>query len=294
MVGPPGSGKTMLANRLPGLLPPLGPLEALDATRVHSAAGERVPPNGLLLRPPFRAPHHSASMVALIGGGSSWLRPGEASLAHGGVLFLDELAEFPPTVLDALRQPLEDGAMRVARAHGSVTFPARFLLVAATNPCPCGQAGSEMACRCPDHARRRYGRRLSGPLLDRFDLRVHVARPKPEQLADGRPVEASVAVAERVAAARARAGARGMRSNAELNGRTLERFAPLSRAARRLLTEAVAQNRLSARGYQRARRVARTVADLAGAAEGPLSEEHVAVALQLRMDVGPLIGQVAA
>jgi magnesium chelatase family protein len=210
------------------------------------------------------------------------------------VLYLHELAEFPPTVLDALRQPLVAGTMRVARAHGSVSFPARFLLVAATNPCPCGHAGSEVACRCPEHARRRYGRRLSGPLLDRFDLRAHVARPRPEQLADPAGAEPTSVVAARVAAARARASARGMRANADLAGRALDELAPLSRPARRLLLEALAQNRLSARGFQRARRVARTVADLAEAEEGPLAEDHVAVALQLRMDVGPLIGQVAA
>jgi magnesium chelatase family protein len=170
MVGPPGSGKTMLANRLPGILPDLTPDEALEATIVHSAAGRALPAGGLIRRPPLRAPHHGASAVSLIGGGTSQLRPGEVSLATNGVLFLDELGEFPAVVLDSLRQPLEEGVVRVARAAAAVTYPARFLLVGAMNPCPCGEAASPGACRCSDAARQRYQRRLSAPLLDRFDL----------------------------------------------------------------------------------------------------------------------------
>ncbi|MEO6318931.1 MAG: YifB family Mg chelatase-like AAA ATPase, partial [Acidimicrobiales bacterium] len=177
LLGPPGAGKTMLASRLPGLLPPLDDRAALETTRIHSAAGLGLPADGLVRHPPFRAPHHGASSVALVGGGSATMRPGEISAACNGVLFLDELAEFATHVLDALRQPLEEGVVRVARAAATVTFPARFLLVAAMNPCPCGYGSRPGGCRCSDGARARYQRRLSGPLLDRFDLRLPVHRP---------------------------------------------------------------------------------------------------------------------
>ena len=184
MVGPPGAGKTMLASRLPGLLPDLDRTSAMEVSRIHSAAGRSLH-GGLIRRPPLRAPHHTATMVALVGGGTDAMRPGEVSLAHGGVLFLDELAEFSPTVLDALRQPLEEGVIRISRARFSAKLPARVLLVAAMNPCPCGEAGRPGACRCPDGVLARYHRRLSGPLLDRFDLRVDVSRPQVEQLLGG-------------------------------------------------------------------------------------------------------------
>ncbi|MHB8669759.1 MAG: YifB family Mg chelatase-like AAA ATPase [Acidimicrobiales bacterium] len=169
--GPPGAGKTMLASRLADLLPDLSTPEALEVARIHSAAGMALPPDGLIVRPPLRAPHHAASTVSLVGGGTAAMRPGEASLAHRGVMFLDELGEFPPTALDALRQPLEEGVIRVCRARGTVLLPARFLLVAATNPCPCGggdDATGDLGCRCTEAARARYERRFSGPLLDRF------------------------------------------------------------------------------------------------------------------------------
>ena len=182
LVGPPGAGKTMLAERLPGLLPPLELKQAMEVTRIHSAAGIALPPGVLIRRPPMRAPHHSASLVSLIGGGSTLMRPGELSCAHHGVLFLDELGEFPSDVLDTLRQPLEEGRVLVCRARASVLFPARVLLVAAMNPCPCGREGGPGSCRCRDAARARYAARVSGPLLDRFDLRVMVDRPDVAEL----------------------------------------------------------------------------------------------------------------
>ncbi len=290
LVGPPGAGKTMLAQRLVGLLPELVSEVALEATKVHSAAGERLPPGGLLRRAPFRAPHHNASMAALVGGGSAWLRPGEISLATGGVLFLDELAEFSPAVLDALRQPLEEGRVRVARAHGSVQFPARFLLVAASNPCPCGNAGTAAACRCSDAVRRRYRRRMSAPLLDRFDLRLAVQRPDPDRLVARSGEEGSVEVAARVAAARLLARGRGVQANRELSAAQLECHAVLSTAARAMIRDALRQQRLTARGVDRVRRVARTLADLANQPEPLLGDEHLALAMHLRVDPDALLG----
>jgi magnesium chelatase family protein len=283
MVGPPGAGKTMLARRLPGLLPDLAPDAALEATMVHSAAGLSLPPTGLVLRPPLRAPHHGSSAVALVGGGTTYMRPGEISLASQGVLFLDELAEFPRSVLDALRQPLEEGVVRVCRARAAVAYPARFLLVGAMNPCPCGEGGPPGACRCSDATRIRYGRRISGPLLDRFDLRIEVTRAHPADLLAGVPGEASAVVAARVVAARCRAADRGVSCNAELSGRRLEREGRLSAGAAAMLEGGLRSGSLSARGLQRVRRVARTLADLAGR-EGTLGEEDVCLALQLRAE----------
>ena len=283
LVGPPGAGKTMLASRLPGLLPDLDHDQALEVTRVHSAAGLPLPADGLVRRPPYRAPHHGMSAPALVGGGSSWLRPGELSLAANGVLFLDELGEFPPSVLDALRQPLEEGVVRVSRVTGSASFPARVLLVGATNPCPCGQGGPPGACRCSDDARARYARRLTGPLVDRFDLRVDVARPDPDDLLAGRPGECSAEVAARVARARRVAASRGLRANAEIPTARLDELVPLTGGALRLFDVALRTGSLSARGLHRCRRVARTIADLAGR-DGPIAEEDVALALQLRAD----------
>ncbi len=291
MVGPPGAGKTMLASRLPGLLPDLGREEAMEATRVHSAAGRSLH-GGLVTRPPFRAPHHTATMVALVGGGTEAMRPGEVSLAHAGVLFLDELAEFAPTVLDALRQPLEEGVIRISRAKFAARLPARVLLVAAMNPCPCGEAARPGACRCPEGLLSRYRRRLSGPLLDRFDLRIDVLLPEVDQLLGGEPGEPSAVVAARVRVARDRAVLRGVRANAFLTGPALERWAPLAPDARDLLATVLRTGRLSARGLARIRRVALTLADLAGY-EGPLTAGQVGTALQLRADVAGVQGVAA-
>jgi magnesium chelatase family protein len=283
LVGPPGAGKTMLAARLPGLLPDLDDERALAVTRVHSAVGLPLPEGRLVRRPPYRAPHHGLSAVSLVGGGSFFLRPGEISMALHGVLFLDELGEFPPAVLDALRQPLEEGVVRVSRALGTAVFPARFLLVAATNPCPCGRGGPPGSCGCTDDARARYHRRLSGPLLDRFDLRVEVARPDPTELLGGPPGESTAEVAARVVRARAWAAERGVRANAELPGARLDELAPVTEGARRLLEVVLRTGGLSGRGLHRVRRVARTLADLAGR-EGPVGEEDVGLALQLRAE----------
>ncbi len=223
--GPPGSGKTMLAERLPGILPPLDGAQLLESCRIHSAAALPLPPAGES-RPPFRAPHHGISAPALIGGGASWMRPGEVSLATNGVLFLDELGEFPPSLLDLLRQPLEEGVIRVARARATVSFPARFLLVGAMNPCPCGERQGAGSCVCSAAQLARYSRRLSGPLLDRFDLHVAVGRPAVGDLLGTAPAESSAAVAGRVARVRAFARARGVSCNAALSTAALDRARP--------------------------------------------------------------------
>ena len=283
LVGPPGAGKTMLAQRLPGLLPPLEHDAALEVTSVWSAAGLRLPAGGLVRRPPFRAPHHGASVPSVVGGGSAFLRPGEASCAHRGVLFMDELGEFPSQVLEALRTPIEEGVVRVARARAVAELPARFQLVGATNPCPCGDDGP--ACRCAPAARARYLRRLSGPLLDRFDLRVTVDRPTPEELLHGAPSEASAVVADRVAIARTVAAVRGTPLNGELSIDELDAVAVPGEDAAGLLANAVASGRLSARGLARIRAVARTIADLDGHTAPVLTAEHVALALALRQPV---------
>ncbi len=270
----------MLAKRLPGIMPDMENEVALITSRVHSVAGLGIPNDSLLRVPPFRAPHHSASMTALIGGGSGRLRPGEISCAHGGVLFLDELGEFAPGALDAMRQPLEDGSVHISRAHASVRYPARFCLVAAMNPCPCGLLGSVEPCRCNEQSRQRYMRRLSGPLLDRIDLRVHMQRPSANQLMSSDKGESSQSARARVLAARAKAHIRGFPSNSLIPAGQLDEFAPISDAGRSMLKGALADGRLSARGLARVRMVARTIADLAD--EDTVSETSIASALALR------------
>lgn len=275
MHGPPGSGKTMLARRLPGILPPLTDDQALVAACVWAAGGRR---RGVDHTPPFRSPHHTASLAALVGGGSGVVVPGELSLAAHGVLFLDELGEFPARTLDALRQPLEEGVVAVARRGISVTFPAGVQLVAASNPCPCGYSGDRVeACRCLPSAVERYRRRVSGPLLDRFDLRVAVRRPSGDDL-QGPPGESSSAVASRVSSARAIQRARGS-LNRDLGRSALDDL-PMQTGAGTLLHRAVERSGLTGRGFDRIRRVARTLADLEDVEV--VGEGHVAEALALR------------
>jgi magnesium chelatase family protein len=277
-VGPPGTGKTMLARRLPGLLPPLDARTALKVAAIASAAGKPFRPDDWGRRP-FRAPHHSASSVALTGGGSI-PRPGEVTLAHHGVLFLDELPEFRRDALESLRQPLEDGELTISRAALQRTFPARFMLVAAMNPCPCGHLGDPRGnCRCSAELVRRYRARISGPLLDRVDLVVELPRPSADELL-GPPGEASAAVRKRVLAVRQASGQRQGCVNARLEGKALDRHAPLGPAQRALLARSADRLGLSARAQTRVRRVARTIADAAGA--DAIEVKHLAEALACR------------
>lgn len=280
MVGPPGAGKTMLASRLPGILPDLSPADALAATSIHSIAGTLSPEEGLLVRPPFEAPHHSASSAAIVGGGSRIARPGAISRAHAGVLFLDEAPEFPGAVLQTLRQPLESGEIVLHRAYGAARYPARFQLVLAANPCPCGHFyGRGERCTCSALARRRYFSRLSGPLLDRVDIQVEVM-----PVARGASVagETSAAVAARVLEARARASARFVGLAWSVTGHAppswLRERTPRDSAA--VVNAALDRGRISARGADRALRIAWTLSDLEGL--GAPLPEHVARAMVLR------------
>jgi len=284
MVGPPGSGKTMLARRLPTILPPLAFAESLETTKIHSVVGLLPRQDALVAARPFRSPHHTVSDAGLIGGGTL-PRPGEVSLAHNGVLFLDELPEFKKNVLEMLRQPLEDGQVTISRAVQSLTYPASFMLVAAMNPCPCGFLGDgQHPCSCSPLMVQRYRSRLSGPLLDRIDLHVEVPRVTHRDLADPRDGEPSAAVRARVDAARARQCERlapfGLHANARMQSRHIRRFCTLDSAGQKLLEMVTDRLGLSARTYTRILKVARTIADLAG--DEQIRQAHLAEAIQYR------------
>jgi len=280
MSGPPGSGKTMLARRLPGILPPLTGEESIEVTKVMSAAGISPPDGGLVRRRPFRAPHHTISTSGLAGGGSN-PRPGEVSLAHHGVLFLDEFPEFSRATLEVLRQPLEDGQVTISRVAATLTYPARVTLVCSMNPCPCGYSGDRRrACRCSAGQIERYRSRISGPLLDRIDLFVDVPRLTREELRGNEPAEPSEEVRARVAAAREKQTGRQGVPNAALAGRRLRETCALGPDADALLSRAIDRMGLSGRAHDRVLRVARTVADLAG--EAGIAVEHLAEALNYR------------
>ncbi|MDP9050797.1 MAG: YifB family Mg chelatase-like AAA ATPase [Acidobacteriota bacterium] len=297
MIGPPGSGKTMLAKRLPSILAPLRFEEALETTKIHSVAGVLDSSRGLVTHRPFRSPHHTISDAGLIGGGMI-PRPGEVSLAHNGLLFLDELPEFPRNVLEVLRQPLEDGTVTIARAAMSLTFPARFMLAAAMNPCPCGYFNDKSReCMCTPPMIQRYVSKVSGPLLDRIDIHIEVPAVQYKELRGGASAEGSAEIRARVLAARARqharfaedatrtkptarAASKPIFSNSQMNTQQIRTFCELSSDAERLLERAMQQQGLSARAHDRILKVARTIADLAG--EANIAVPHIAEAIQYR------------
>ncbi len=286
LIGPPGSGKTMLARRLPTILPPMSFDEAIETTKIHSVAGLLTDQAGLIATRPFRAPHHTISDAGLIGGGTM-PRPGEVSLAHNGVLFLDELPEFHRHVLDVLRQPLEDGEVTIARAAMSLTFPARFMLAAAMNPCPCGYHNDKSReCQCTPPMIQRYVSKISGPLLDRIDIHIDVPAVNYKELRGGaspegsREIRARVVRAREVQLARFRAAGEKIYSNAQMGSRQIRKFCELGPDCERLLERAMTQQGLSARAHDRIMKVARTIADLENAAQ--LEPKHIAEAIQYR------------
>lgn len=280
LIGPPGCGKTMLAQRMPSILPPMTADEALDVTSIYSIAGLLGGDLQIVRQRPFRAPHHTSSRIALIGGGAV-PRPGEVTLASRGVLYLDEIAEFPRSTLEVLRQPLEDGTVTIARASGSYTFPARFSLVASMNPCPCGNRGERSKdCRCDDAAVERYRSRVSGPLLDRIDLHVNVTLVPPNELIGSQRAECSALIRERVVTARKRQWRRNRTLNAHLRGEDLRTHAALDAPSADLLDGVMHRERLSARSYDRIIRIARTIADLAGTET--IARDHLNEALLYR------------
>ena len=284
MVGPPGSGKTMLARRMPSILPPMTLEEALEVTKLYSVKGLMRPGDALIQTRPFRHPHHTVSSAGLIGGGT-FPSPGEVSLAHHGVLFLDELPEFPRNALEVMRQPLEDGDVTIARAQSTMTFPARFQLIAAMNPCPCGFATDpQRECTCGQAQIQRYLKQISGPLLDRIDMHCEVPRLMPEEVMQREPGESSASIRERVVAARVRQQERFAEapffSNSEMNSRALRDFCPLSPEVESLLKTAIEQFALSARAHDRIIKLARTIADLEGAEQ--IGVAHAAEAVQYR------------
>jgi len=282
--GPPGSGKTLLARTFPSILPPLIFSEALEITKIFSIAGKLEPRKALISERPFRSPHHSASAVSLVGGGQ-FPRPGEISLAHRGILFLDEFPEFSRSVLENLRQPLEDGMISVSRAQASLTFPARFTLIAAMNPCPCGNASDpEKLCSCTPAAIVKYQRKISGPILDRIDIHAEVPRMKFEKLTEKKVAEESQSIRERVKAARERQLARfkdlDIISNSEMQNQHIKIFCDLQEKEMDILRQAVNQLHLSARAFHRIIKISRTIADLAGAET--IEVPHLAEAIQYR------------
>ncbi len=285
--GPPGSGKTLLARTLPTILPKMNRHEAIEVTKIYSVAGMLPNDKPLITERPFRTPHHTASGVALVGGGK-FPRPGEISLAHRGVLFLDEFPEFPRIVLENLRQPLEDGIITISRAQGTITFPARFTLVASQNPCPCGYASDpDRHCTCSPMQINNYQKRVSGPIIDRIDLHVEVPRVKFEKLNKNELAESSEKIRERVEKARQiqqrRFANKNLQSNSEMRGQEIKEFCQLTDESVNLLRQAVTQMHLSARGYHRILKLARTIADLGG--QENIQTEHLAEALQYRTKI---------